>query len=717
MTGGVTHTRSFGCDMTAAMIQRSCTATAARTAAVALLLIGIANAQPPEDLRIRYNSGQAVVPIFEGWRRNTEGSFDLVFGYFNRNYVEEVVLPVGPANHFEPEGPDVGQPAYFYPRLNRFAFRVTVPKDWGSQPVVWTLTAHGKTEKAFGSLAPIWEIDHVVEIQNAGGGGVDETSKRPPPRVSINSEFRPAPPQSRPADAAPVTFAKDVAPIFQRACQSCHRPGTVAPMSLLTYEDARPWAAAIKAKVASREMPPWHVVRNVGIEKYKNDPSLTDEEIATVVRWVDGGAPLGNPAEQPPPKHFADEGVWHIGKPDLVVTATPYKVSAAGADWWAVYTVPSGLSVDRYIKAVEAKPGSAATAKTVHHILAYAEDSTSQAWATTTSVGDDDFFQRGEFLVEYSVGKGGEHFPDGSARLLKAGSKIRFEVHYHSSGEELIDASQVAFVFYPRGYVPKHVQRTRGLGHGGDLDLPAGQPYIRSDGYTRFDTPGVLTGFQPHMHARGKAECLELIYPTGGADERVEQIACARFEFGAAMVYSWADDVAPIFPAGTILHVINWHDNAASKTNPDPVNWVGNGNRTIDEMSFSWVSYYTIGAAEYDRLLAARRGRSTVTATAAVTGGRAATPERSARVPNNVPIFRPRRAPAGMSVAVIVYRGPAAVTFVPDGFTRVQTSDEVEVKAIFTQPGTYVLRVVASDGMLRTGNAITIEVGNSPGSP
>ena len=692
--------------MTIAIIQRGWRAVVT-AATIVLLTAGGAATQPPDDLRIRYNSGQSVVPIFEGWRRNADGSFDMMFGYFNRNYVEEVILPVGPANHFEPEGPDVGQPAYFYPRLNRFAFRVNVPKDWGSQPVVWTLTAYGNTAKAYGSLAPIWEIDHVVEIQNAGGGGIDETSKRPPPRVSINPEFRPAPTPA--PHAGSVTFATDVAPIFQRSCQSCHRPGTVAPMSLLTYEDARPWAAAIKAKVASRQMPPWHVVRNVGIEKYKNDPSLTDQEIATIVRWVDSGAPLGNPADQPPPRHFADEGVWHIGKPDLVVTAPSYKVAAAGADWWAVYTVPSGLLADRYIKAIEAKPGSPATAKAVHHILAYAEDASSKTAAATTSVGDANFFERGEFLVEYSLGKGGEGFPDGSARLLKAGSNIRFEVHYHSTGEELTDAAQVAFVFHPRGYVPKHVQRTRGLGHGGDLDIPAGVQYSRSDGYTRFETAGVLTGFQPHMHARGKAECLELIYPTGGADERVEQIACARFEFGAATVYNFADDTAPIFPAGTVLHVINWHDNTAGKTNPEPVNWVGNGNRTIDEMSFSWVNYYSITNAEYDRLLAARSGGPSPT------GARTAAQTRAARVPNNVPIFRPRRPPAGMSVSVIVHRGPAPVTFVPEGFTRVGNAEEMEFTAIFTQPGAYVLRVVASDGMLRTGNMITITVGDPSG--
>ena len=220
---------------------------------------------------------------------------------------------------------------------------------------------------------------------------------------------------------------------------------------------------------------------------------------------------------------------------------------------------------------------------------------------------NDSPFGNGEFLVEYSVGKGGERFPDGSGRLLKAGSKIRFELHYHPAGEEMTDAAQIAFVFYPKGYVPRHIQHTRGLGHGGELDIPGGAGYVRSDGYTRFESAGVLTGFQPHMHARGKAQCLELIYPTGGTDDNVEQIACARFEFGSVMVYNWADEVRPIYPAGTILHVINWHDNSANKNNPDPRNWVGNGNRTIDEMSFSWVNYYNLTDSAYRQMLAARK--------------------------------------------------------------------------------------------------------------
>ena len=685
-------------------------------AAACALLVSSATAQPPDDLRIRYNSGQAVLPVFEGWQKLDDGTFDMVFGYFNRNYVEEVIVPVGPANNLAPEGPDLGQPAYFYPRLHRFAFRVNVPADWGPKELVWTIAANGSTEKAYGSLAPRWEIDPLVEIQNSGGGGPDETTSHRMPGITIEPVILPAPRPASGQASAPstaderaeraITFTKDVAPIFQRSCQSCHRPGTSAPMPLVTYDDARPWAASIRAKVAAREMPPWHIVRNVGIEKFKDDPSLSADEIATIVKWVDSGAARGNPADMPPSRQFAAAEMWHIGEPDLVVTATPHKVPASGADWWGVYTVPSGLTEDRYIKAVEAKPGSATTSRAVHHILAYAEEAPSKRRTVTATSrpANDNPFSNGEFLVEYSVGKGGERFPEGSGRLLKAGSTIRFELHYHPVGEEMTDSAQIAFVFYPRGYVPKHIQHTRGLGHGGQLDIPGGADYVRSDGYTRFESAGVLTGFQPHMHARGKAQCLELIYPTGGTDDNVEQIACAKFEFGSVMVYNWADDVRPIYPAGTILHVVNWHDNSANRNNPDPRNWVGNGNRTIDEMSFSWVNYYNLTGPAYRQMLAARQTKRP----AATRGG----PPRRPPLPVNVPVFTASRPPAGLSVSVIVYRGPASVTFEPEGFTRVKDG-EVVVKAIFSQPGAYVLQAIASDGMLRTARNMTITV-NQP---
>src|SRR5215467_11656221 len=116
-----------------------------------------------------------------------------------------------------------------------------------------------------------------------------------------------------------ATFTKDVAPILQQHCQVCHRPGAIAPMSLLTYDDARPWARAIKEKVVKREMPPWYIDRNIGISEFKDDPSLSDAEIATISKWVDAGAPMGNPAEMPAPRDFNSVDQWHIGKPDVVV--------------------------------------------------------------------------------------------------------------------------------------------------------------------------------------------------------------------------------------------------------------------------------------------------------------------------------------------------------------------------------------------------------------
>src|SRR5437773_2584012 len=179
--------------------------------------------------------------------------------------------------------------------------------------------------------------------------------------------------QSATADKSaptPVTFTKDVAPILQRSCQNCHRPDSNAPMSLITYEDARPYARSIKAKTASRLMPPWHIERNIGIQKFKDDPSLSEQEIATIAAWVDQGAPKGNMADMPAPKQFDDESIWHI-KPDLIVEMpVAHVVPANGSDEFIDFIADSGLTEDRYVRAVETKPGPGARAVT-HHLLTY----------------------------------------------------------------------------------------------------------------------------------------------------------------------------------------------------------------------------------------------------------------------------------------------------------------------------------------------------------
>jgi hypothetical protein len=397
---------------------------------------------------------------------------------------------------------------------------------------------------------------------------------------------------AEPAAATP-TFAKDIAPILQRSCQVCHRAGSIAPMSLLTYEQVRPWARAIKQRTEVREMPPWYVERNVGIQRFKGDRSLSDGEILTIAAWADAGAPLGDPADMPPPATFTDVNQWFIGEPDLIVELPkPFVVKPEAADWWGNFVADPGLTEDRYIKAVEAKPGPGSF-QVVHHLV------------TTLLQEAEDGDLNGETLLqEYALGKNGDIFPDGTGRLMKAGAKIRFNMHYHSIGEEIVDRSRVGIKFYPKGYVPKHFLVAAHTADNDDLDIPPGQSEIRHDGYHPALTQAArITAFQPHLHNRGKRQCLEAIYPTG----RTEMLSCAKWDFGWHIAYTYEDDAAPLVPKGTVLHQITWHDNSpANRWNPDPRNWAGFGQRSIDDMSFTWVSYYYLSDEEYEQEVKAR---------------------------------------------------------------------------------------------------------------
>ena len=402
------------------------------------------------------------------------------------------------------------------------------------------------------------------------------------------------------ADQRPVTFSKDIAPIFERACQNCHRPGSIAPMSLLTYRDARPWARSIKEKVVQRVMPPWHIDRNVGVTKFKNDPSLSDAEIAAIASWVDRGSPEGNPADLPAARHFTDLDKWTLGKPDVVVSMPkPYMLKATGGDEYYDVEIDPGFTEDMYVSAVETKPDLGF--KVVHH-------------CTTNLIEDPEEDPIGLFLNEYAVGKEADIFPTNSGRLIKAGSKIHFNLHLHPYGVETPVQVSLGLKLYPKGVVPKYVAFTQHMGDVTDLDLPAGQ-ISRNDGYFRLPRAAVLSAFQPHFHTLGKAQCIEAIYPDVRADSarpgpaRTETISCvSNYQFGWSITYPYAEDVAPLLPAGTIIHVTTWHDN--TDRNPhdiQPKNWVGSGQRTIDEMSFAWISLFYIDDADYQARLAARK--------------------------------------------------------------------------------------------------------------
>jgi hypothetical protein len=388
-----------------------------------------------------------------------------------------------------------------------------------------------------------------------------------------------------------ITFTKDVAPILQANCQVCHRPNTFAPMSLLTYEEVRPWAKSIRQKVVAREMPPWYIDKNVGVQHFKNDVSLSDADIATIAAWVDGGSVKGDPADMPKPRVFEDQDKWHIPQPDLIVTLPEDRVVAAkGPDKWLDIIVDPKLTEDRYIRAIETKPTKGY--KVVHHVV-------------TRMRNEDDDSDLGNpedwtFLNEYALGKNGDVFPEGSGRLIKAGAKINFNMHLHSVGEESPTNVALAISFYPKGYQPKLVETTLAMGSTKELDIPPNTDNVRADGYTQLTKAARIRSFQPHLHNRGKAQCLEAIYPGG---RKVEMLSCVNnYQFNWHLVYLYAEDEQPLLPAGTILHTISWYNNTVSnKYNPDPDNLITYGQRTIDEMSHTWVNFSYLTDEEYKR--------------------------------------------------------------------------------------------------------------------
>ena len=413
------------------------------------------------------------------------------------------------------------------------------------------------------------------------------------------------------AGAAEVTFTKDIVPVLQRSCQVCHRQGEMAPMSLVTYQEVRPWARSIKNRVVNREMPPWHIDKNIGIQQFKDDPSLSDAEIAMVAAWVDNGAPLGDPADMPPPVDFPDASEWQIGEPDLVVQYPTYEMPAEGPDLFGALYTELDLDEDRYIRAIQTRPADDPSRRVVHHALSFAVHPDEEQMRTA---GDDDV-PAAQFLVEYASGKNGEVYPDDSGLLLEAGRKLRLDYHLHSIGEEVDAVVELGLVFHPKGHVPKHIRWSKQLGINNRLlDIPPGK-VVRTDSYAVLAKAARLTAFQPHMHMLGTYQCLELIYPWPGWTAQTETVSCANFDYNWHLVYNYEDDVAPIVPAGTILHIISWHDNTeGNRGNPDPRNWTGDGGRTIDEMGFAWIGWYDLTDEEYEAELAARKAHQEATA-------------------------------------------------------------------------------------------------------
>ncbi len=398
-----------------------------------------------------------------------------------------------------------------------------------------------------------------------------------------------------------VTFSRDIAPILQRSCQTCHRPNSVAPMSLITYEEVRPWARSIKQRTGLRNrmgvMPPWFIEKDVGIQAFKDDISLSETEIETIAAWVDSGAPRGNPADLPPARVFAGADEWDIGEPDLIVDSPSITMAAEAPDWWgALAPTPTGLEEDRYVSAVQFKEVSDVQGGTggkfiFHHAIHALLDGDGQPAQT---IGG-----------PHEVGRNAEVFDALAGRLMKAGSQLVFpSVHMHANGEDTTAHLRVGYKFHPRGYEPQRQLGNLTFGNG-EIDLRGMTAGQQVHIYTTLDDHIKLTTFEPHMHASGVRMCMEAIW--GG---RTEVLNCAGYDHNWVKVYRYQDDSAPLLPKGTLIHITAHFDNTPSNQNVvDPRNWGGLGHRSIDNMAILIADPIVLTDEQFAEEMATRRER------------------------------------------------------------------------------------------------------------
>ena len=429
---------------------------------------------------------------------------------------------------------------------------------------------------------------------------------------------------------AEVTFTKHIAPILQRSCENCHRPDGVAPMSLVTYEETRPWARSIKLRTGigpkAGVMPPWYAEKNIGIQHYKDDPSLSELEIATIAKWADTGAAKGNPADMPPARVYADSRAWNIGTPDLIVKTADIVVKANTPDWWGeIPRSPTGLTEDRYVIAMEVKevndvPRAGTGRATVggryvwHHMI----------WSTRVmGKGPEvDAFSAaldgsGTSWPVHEVGRNADYFDLNSARLLEAGSSIVSDsVHTHSNGQDTTAHLEIGFKFAPKGFKPAFKRSSVGLGNGVDIDVKPMEANQELHAYAVLTEHTKVIAFEPHLHAPGARMCLEAIW-----GYNIQTLSCVGYDHSWVRGYVYDDDAAPLLPKGTIMHIIGYMDNTpANKNIPDPRNWQGSGNRSVSNMFIDLGARVSLTDEQFKDEMAKRREKLKLSGNTVVIG-------------------------------------------------------------------------------------------------
>jgi len=403
-------------------------------------------------------------------------------------------------------------------------------------------------------------------------------------------------------EAEHPTYAGEVSRIIQDNCQICHQPGQIGPMSFTSYEEVRPWAPLIKMRVIDREMPPYQYDHDRGIQELKGDWRMSDEDINTIVAWVDAGSPLGNPEELPSAKQYPVVGEWRLaaelGLPDHTIQSSAWDVPANGQDMWWEPEVETGITESRCIKAVETLPSASAHGSTHHansHFLTQNEDG---EWTT---------FGR---LSEYAYGKLGELVPEGACRTAPADSRVGWSIHYYPDGTAVPNDQVTVGIWYhdeednfKEDEAYRQDLRLYAL-QGGDLDIPP-HGKLMTQGFHSFDHPVRIDSWQPHLHLRGVAMNIEVFNPATGRRELISQ--ASNWNAGWNHSHTYEDGYQPLIPAGSTIIQTAWYDNTADNPrNPDPDQWVAAGQRTTDEMSHSWIAVTHLDEEGYEKLVEER---------------------------------------------------------------------------------------------------------------
>jgi len=379
-----------------------------------------------------------------------------------------------------------------------------------------------------------------------------------------------------------VTFHRDVLPVLQKNCQGCHRTGEAAPMSLVTYQEARPWAKAIKEAVLTRRMPPWFAAPAHG--KFSNDRSLARGEMETLVAWADNGAKEGNPKDAPAPRKFV--AGWNIGQPDLVLEMpNEYQVPASGTIEYQFIVIPVNLTEDRWIQLAEVRPGNRAL---VHHVIAFIRGPNSK-WLRDAKPGEPFVPQKrtdgrrdegeggGEFLVGYAPGTVPEVLEPGQGKLMKAGSDMVFQIHYTANGKAAADKTKLGVVFSKS---PPTQRVLTAASQNRKFVIPAGASNHRVDSEMTLQDSATLTGFLPHMHLRGKSFEYRLVYPTGETEILLQ---VPKYNFNWQLSYYLEKPL--LLPKGTKIECTAHFDNSANNAaNPNPNEEVRWGDQSWEEM-------------------------------------------------------------------------------------------------------------------------------------